>query len=153
QLLDLLRQGVKRRLMADVPIGFFLSGGIDSALSTALAAEMASTRIKTFTLTYGEQSTTAGKEQDRRWARWTAEKYATDHHEERIEFGDFPARFRQILTAFDEPFAGVVSTWFLSQLISRHVKVALAGDGADELFGSYLSHRLAYPLANWARFR
>jgi asparagine synthase (glutamine-hydrolysing) len=152
-LLDLLRQGVKRRLMSDVPIGFFLSGGIDSALSTALAAEMASTRIKTFTLTYGEQSTTAGKEQDRRWARWTAEKYATDHHEERIEFGDFPARFRQILTAFDEPFAGVVSTWFLSQLISRHVKVALAGDGADELFGSYLSHRLAYPLANWARFR
>ena len=53
---------------------------------------------------------------------------------------------------FDEPFAGVVSSYFLSQLIARHVKVALAGDGADELFGSYLSHRLAQPLANYSRY-
>ncbi len=53
------------------------------------------------------------------------------------------------MTAFDEPFSGVVSTYFLAQLIARHVKVALAGDGADELFGSYLSHRLAFPLANY----
>lgn len=153
RLLELLRQGVKRRFMSDVPIGFFLSGGIDSSLSTALAAEQSGGKIKTFTLTYGNESTTEGKEQDRRWARWVAEKYETEHHEESVQFADFPASIRQILRCFDEPFAGVVSTFFLSQLISQHVKVAVAGDGADELFGSYLPHRLATPLANFPQFQ
>src|SRR5262245_57076780 len=152
RFLTLLRQGVERRLMSDVPIGFFLSGGLDSSLSTALAAELSPGRIKTFTLTYASESTTAGKEQDRRWARWVAEKYGTDHHEETIAFSNFPEHLRRILRCFDEPFAGVVSSYFLSQLIAKHVKVALAGDGADELFGSYLSHRLAQPLANYARY-
>src|SRR6185503_21215638 len=78
--------------------------------------------------------------------------YDTDHHEEVIEFSNFPEHLRRILTCFDEPFAGVVSSYFLSQLIARHVKVALSGDGADELFGSYLSHRLAQPMANYARY-
>jgi asparagine synthase (glutamine-hydrolysing) len=151
QFLALLRQGVERRFMADVPIGFFLSGGLDSSLSTAIAAEL-SGRIKTFTLTYGPGSTTAGKEQDRRWARWVADRYGTDHHEEAIEFTSFPDSIRTIISCFDEPFSGVVSTYFLAQLIGRHVKVALAGDGADELFGSYLSHRLAQPLAHYRRF-
>jgi asparagine synthase (glutamine-hydrolysing) len=153
RLLELLRRGVQRRLMADVPIGFFLSGGIDSSLSTALAAEMCPGRIKTFTLTYAGESTTEGKEQDRFWARWVADKYQTDHHEETIAFADFPSSLRRILSCFDEPFAGVVSTYFLAQLISKHVKVAVSGDGADELFGSYLSHRLALPLANYAAYR
>jgi asparagine synthase (glutamine-hydrolysing) len=153
RLLELLRRGVQRRLMADVPIGFFLSGGLDSSLSTALAAELSPGRIKTFTLTYGSESTTPGKEADRRWARWVADRYHTEHHEETIAFADFPSQFRRILEAFDEPFAGVVSTYFLAQLISRHVKVALAGDGADELFGSYLSHRLAWPLARYAEYQ
>jgi asparagine synthase (glutamine-hydrolysing) len=152
RFLDLLRQGVERRLMSDVPIGFFLSGGLDSSLSTALAAELSRGRISTFTLTYASASTTPGKEQDRRWARWVAEKYGTEHHEETIEFSNFPENLRRILRCFDEPFAGVVSSYFLSQLIARHVKVALAGDGADELFGSYLSHRLAQPLANFAQY-
>lgn len=152
EFLRLLRQGVQRRLMSDVPIGFFLSGGLDSSLSTALAAEQ-SGRIKTFTLTYGSESTTAGKEQDRRWAQWVADKYQTEHHEEKIEFSNYPENLRRILGCFDEPFAGVVSSYFLSQLIARHVKVALAGDGADELFGSYLSHRLAQPLANFTEFK
>ena len=152
RFLGLLRQGVERRLMSDVPIGFFLSGGLDSSLSTALAAEVSPGPIKTFTLAYANESTTPGKEQDRRWARWVAEKYGTEHHEETIEFSNFPENLRKILTCFDEPFAGVVSSYFLSQLIARHVKVALAGDGADELFGSYLSHRLAQPLANYPQY-
>jgi asparagine synthase (glutamine-hydrolysing) len=143
ELLRLLRAAVKRRLLSDVPIGFFLSGGLDSSLTTALAAEEAGGRIQTFTLTYAEDSSTAGKEADRRWARWIAERYATDHHEEEIQFGHFPQALRRVLRAFDEPFAGVISTYFLSQRIARHVKVAVAGDGADELFGSYRSHRLA----------
>jgi asparagine synthase (glutamine-hydrolysing) len=143
ELLTRMRRAVARRLMSDVPVGFSLSGGIDSSLTTALAAEVTQARIKTFTLTYEHDSTTTGKEQDRRWARWVADRYDTEHHEETITVGDYPSSLRKILRAFDEPFAGVVSTYFLSQRMAQHVKVAVAGDGADELFGSYLSHRLA----------
>ena len=153
RLLALLRQGIERRLMSDVPIGFFLSGGIDSTLSTVLAAEISSTPIKTFTLTYSGDSTTEGKEQDTRWARWAAAKYGTEHHEERVEFSNFPENLRRIIQCFDEPFCGTVSTYFLSSLIAKHVKVAVSGDGADELFGSYLSHRLAQPLAQLDQYR
>ena len=152
RLLMLLRRGVQRRLLSDVPIGFFLSGGIDSSLSTVLAAELSPAKIKTFTLTYSQESTTEGKEEDRRWARWVAERYETEHHEETIQVSNFPENLRRSLTCFDEPYAGVVSTYFLAQLMSQHVKVSLSGDGADELFGSYLSHRLAFPLANYQRY-
>lgn len=152
RLLGLLRQGVERRLMADVPIGFFLSGGIDSSLSTALAAELSRGPVQTFTLTYAPDSTTEGKEEDRRWAKWVADRYGTEHYEETVTFSRFPETLRRILTCFDEPFSGVVSTYYLAELIGRHVKVALSGDGADELFGSYLSHRLAFPLANYAEY-
>lgn len=143
ELLARMRKAVSRRLMSDVPVGFFLSGGIDSSLTTALAAEQSSSPVKTFTLTYAGGSTTSGKEQDRRWARWVAEKYQTDHREETITASGYPESIRRILRAFDEPFAGVVSTYFLSQRMAQHVKVAVAGDGADELFGSYRSHRIA----------
>jgi asparagine synthase (glutamine-hydrolysing) len=152
-LLALLRKGVERRLMSDVPIGFFLSGGIDSTLSTALAAEISPGRIKTFTLTYAQGSSTEGKDQDQRWARWAAEKYGTEHYEERVEFSNFPENLRRIIGCFDEPFSGTVSTYYLSRLIAQHVKVAVSGDGADELFGSYLSHRLAFPLARFDEYR
>lgn len=143
ELLARLRIAVRRRLMSDVPVGFFLSGGIDSSLTTALAAETAESQVKTYTLAYDDDATTAGKEQDRRWARWVAERYGTEHHEETVTVASYPDALRKILRAFDEPFAGVVSTYFLSQRIAQHVKVAVGGDGADELFGSYLSHRLA----------
>ncbi len=146
QLLELLRQGVKRRLISDVPIGFFLSGGIDSSLSTALAAELSSTPIKTFTLKYSAQASTPGKELDLKCAREIAARYGTDHLEETIDFSDFQCDLPAVLSHFDEPFSGVISTYFLSRLIAKHVKVAISGDGADELFGSYLSHRLATPL-------
>jgi asparagine synthase (glutamine-hydrolysing) len=143
ELLARMRRAVGRRLMSDVPVGFFLSGGIDSSLTTALAAEATSSPVKTFTLTYAGRSTTAGKEADCKWARWVAAHYGTEHHEETIDVANYPASIRKILRAFDEPFAGVVSTYFLSQRIAQHVKVAVAGDGADELFGSYRSHRIA----------
>ena len=143
ELLSRMRRAVRRRLMSDVPVGFFLSGGIDSSLTTALAAEVSPSRVKTFTLTYAGDSTTAGKEEDRRWAGWVAQHFGTEHHEETIGISNYPASIRKILQAFDEPFAGVISTYFLSQRIAQHVKVAVAGDGADELFGSYRSHRMA----------
>lgn len=143
ELLAALREAVRRRLLSDVPIGFYLSGGLDSSLSTALAATLSSQPIKTFTLTYDEPSTTPGKEEDRRFARRVSEQYGTEHHEERLSALDFAQELPRILRHFDQPFSGVVSSYFLARLIARHVKVALSGDGADELFGSYLSHRLA----------
>ena len=146
ELIRRLGDAVERRLLGDVPIGFFLSGGIDSSLVTALAAERVGS-LRTFSLTYADQATTPGKEADRTWARWVAAKYGTGHHEETLTIDRFPETLPAILDAFDEPFAGVTSTWHLSRAISKHVKVAMAGDGADELFGSYLSHRLAEPLA------
>jgi asparagine synthase (glutamine-hydrolysing) len=153
EILRLLGAAVARRLMSDVPIGFFLSGGIDSSLVTALAAEASGSRIRTFSLTYTAEATTPGKEADRRWARRVAERWGTDHHEEALPTERFSDTLPCVLACFDEPFAGVTSTWHLSRLMARHVKVALAGDGADELFGSYLSHRLALPLANLQAWR
>ena len=147
-----LRQGVERRLMSDAD-RFLSERRIDSTLSTVLAAEISSSPIKTFTLTYAGTSTTEGKEQDRRWARWAAEKYGTEHYEETVEFSNFPENLRRIIECFDEPFSGTVSTYFLASLIARHVKVAVSGDGADELFGSYLSHRLAQPLARFDQYQ
>ncbi|MGE0488559.1 MAG: asparagine synthase (glutamine-hydrolyzing) [Vulcanimicrobiota bacterium] len=149
ELLERLAAGVKRRLVSDVPIGFFLSGGVDSSLSTALAAEASPNQIKTFTLKYTADSSTPGKELDLKCAREIAQRYDTDHHEELMDFSHFKEELPAVLSHFDEPFSGVISTYFLSRLISKHVKVALSGDGADELFGSYLSHRLAKPLADY----
>ena len=149
ELLNRLRRGVKRRLVSDVPIGFFLSGGVDSSLSTAIAAEASPQQIMTFTLKYTEDSSTPGKELDLKCAREIATQYGTDHHEELMDFTHFKEELPAVLSHFDEPFSGVVSTYFLSRLISKHVKVAISGDGADELFGSYLSHRLANPLAHY----
>ena len=97
ELLVRLKTAVRRRLMSDVPVGFFLSGGIDSSLTVALAAELAPTRVKTFTLTYADHATTAGKEGDRKWARWVAERYGTEHHEETISFANYPDTLPPIL--------------------------------------------------------
>jgi len=152
RIIDVLRASVRRRLISDVPVGFFLSGGLDSSLSTAIAASESSGTIKTFTLVYPQGQATEGKFEDQRFAREIARQYGTEHHEELMDFTDFCHEFPRIISHFDEPFAGVLSTYFLARLIARHVKVALSGDAADELFGSYLSHRLAYPLYNYRNF-
>ena len=107
--------------------------------------EYSSIPIKTFTLVYEESH--KGKDADRMLARAIADRIGSEHHEHLMRVSDIPEALSDIVEAFDEPFSGVLSTYFLSQEIRRHVKVALSGDGADELFGSYLSHRLAEPLA------
>jgi asparagine synthase (glutamine-hydrolysing) len=153
RLIELLKNAVSMRLISDVPIGFFLSGGLDSSLSTAIAATISTGRIKTFTLTYPRGQAMEGKFEDQEFARRISQQYDTEHYEEIIDFTDLCDEFPKVITHFDEPFAGVISTYFLARLIARHVKVALSGDGADELFGSYLSHRLAYPVHNMLRYR
>jgi asparagine synthase (glutamine-hydrolysing) len=145
-ILKYLQEGIQKRFMSDVPIGFYLSGGIDSSLTTALASELLPGKLKTFTLIYHDQACHAGKQQDRDWARFVSKQLGSEHHEEELHFGNFPDELRAILRCFDQPFAGVVSSYFLARLLAKHVKVAISGDGADELFGSYLSHRLAVPV-------
>lgn len=139
-LLEHLKESIRLRLVSDVPVGFFLSGGLDSSLVASIAAKERA--IKTFTLTYPDKPN-EGKLLDEEYARVISKKYGTEHFEEPIKFSYFPKEFPKIISHFDEPFSGTVSTYFLSKLISKHVKVVISGDGADELLGSYLSHRMA----------
>ena len=147
----LLQDSVRLQMRSDVPFGAYLSGGVDSSSVVALLAELGAGRIKTFTLVYDDDL--PNKENDRRFARMVAERYGTEHHEHLVTFNDLPEKLDQVVRAFDEPFSGVISTYFITQSIARHVKVALSGDGADEMFASYLAHRLASPLAAYASGR
>jgi len=148
QIRALLEDSVRLQMRSDVPFGAYLSGGIDSSSVVALLAKLGASKIKTFTLVYDDNF--SNKEEDRHFARVVAQRYGTEHHEHRVTFADLPEKIDHVVRSFDEPFSGVISTYFITQSISRHVKVALSGDGADEMFGSYLAHRLAAPLAAYA---
>ncbi len=141
----LLEQAVQRQCEADVRSGAYLSGGIDSSSVVAILASISSRPLETFTLVYDEPI--AGKDADRAFAIEMAKRYGTLHRECLVRPQDVRNRAEAILNAFDEPFSGVISTYFLTQFMAEHVKVALSGDGADEIFGSYKPHRLAGPLA------
>jgi asparagine synthase (glutamine-hydrolysing) len=132
ELLDAqLRQAVADRLVADVPVGAFLSGGADSSLVVAMAAHEVSGRLKTFSVGF-EGNNELG------YARRVAQEYATDHHE--LVLRPESCRVAEcLLDFFDEPFgdSSAVPTYFVSKLARDHVTVALSGDGGDELFGGY----------------
>jgi len=145
---ELLTDSVRLRLRADVPVGAYLSGGVDSSSVVALASQIGGQRVKTFSLVY--ENAQGGKDEDRRFALELAEQYGTEHFEYVMTANEVVESLPEVVAAFDEPFSGVTSTYFLTRLIAQHVKVALSGDGADELFGSYLPHRLARPLAHYA---
>lgn len=129
----LLAQAVKRRLMADVPLGVFLSGGIDSSTVAALTAGMVS-RIKTFSIGFSEASY-----DESRYARLVASRFATDHHERILSADACGSLLPGIVARFDEPMAdpSIVPTFLLSQVTRENVTVALGGDGPDELFYGY----------------
>ena len=141
----LLEDAVRLEMRSDVPVGAYLSGGLDSSSVVALMSGLGARKVKTFTLVY--EDALPNKNSDRTFARQVSAMYQTEHYEQLVRYQDVPENFDAIQGAFDEPFSGVISTFFLTELIARHVKVALSGDGADELFGSYLPHRLAQPLA------
>jgi asparagine synthase (glutamine-hydrolysing) len=150
-LLELLEDAVKLRMQCDVPYGAYLSGGVDSSSVVAIMSQQQSRPVKTFCLGYEDKPSGQffGKAQDIVYSRSMSDRLGTEHHEYIISAKEFSERMPEILLAFDEPFSGVVSTFFISILIKRHVKVALSGDGADELFGSYLSHRMAFPIEHF----
>ena len=140
----LLEDSVRLRMRADVPFGAYLSGGVDSSSVVALMSKIGGNRVKTFSLVYADE--VQHKAADQAFARKVARQFGTEHHEYVLTCDEVTNSIDAVLDAFDEPFSGVTSTFFITRLIARHVKVALSGDGADELFGSYLPHRLAQPL-------
>lgn len=141
-LLGHLERSIKTRLESDVDVATMLSGGLDSSAVTALASSFSNKRLKTFNLFYPEFKS-EGKHSDYTWAKELAKKLETDHHEIPITHSDLKNALVNIIDTFAEPFAGVVSTYFISEHISKYCKVALTGDGSDEIFGSYFYPRLA----------
>jgi asparagine synthase (glutamine-hydrolysing) len=132
---SLLRQAVERRLVADVPLGAFLSGGLDSSTVVAFMAETAGPRVKTFTIGFA-----GGKEYDERaHARIVAERFGTEHTEFVVEPKALDLVDR-LVWHHDGPFgdSSAVPTYVLSELTRSRVTVALNGDGGDEAFGGYL---------------
>jgi len=150
-LLSLLDDAVRLRMQCDVPYGAYLSGGVDSSSVVALMCRHQTQPVITFCLGYDDdpQGQFAGKSLDIQYARLMSGRLHTQHHEYILSATEFAERLPEVLQAFDEPFSGTISTFFLSILIHRHVKVALSGDGADELFGSYLAHRLSWPIYHY----
>jgi asparagine synthase (glutamine-hydrolysing) len=154
-LLTLLDDAVRLRMDCDVPYGAYLSGGVDSSSVATLMCRHQSQPVTTFSLGYDEPGSGqfAGKTLDVEYARLMSQRLGTSHHEYILSSEEFARRLPEVLQSFDEPFSGTVSTFFLSILIHQHVKVALSGDGADELFGSYLAHRLAWPMHHYLRLK
>jgi asparagine synthase (glutamine-hydrolysing) len=141
---ELLEDSVKLRMRSDVPFGAYLSGGVDSSSVVAIMSRLGMQKVKTFSLVYEDDF--KNKSADQKYAKQISDMYGTDHYEHVLSWSEVVNSLEDVLNAFDEPFSGVTSTYFVTGLISQHVKVALSGDGADELFGSYLPHRLAQPL-------
>jgi len=144
QLIGLLKLSVERRLVSDVPLGVFLSGGIDSSSIVALMAELIPPeQIKTFSIGFKEKSFDESS-----YAREVARQFGTDHHEQILTPGKMIDILPEVWDLLDEPFAdaSIIPTYLLSKFTRQFVTVALGGDGGDELFAGYdpfLAHLFA----------
>ena len=133
-----LEETVKMRLMSDVPLGMFLSGGVDSSAIAALIKKMVSGPVKTFSVGYAEE-----KYSELGYAAQVAKAIGTDHHEVRVSMEDFFNALPRLIWHEDEPITwpSSVSLHFVSKLAAEQVKVVLTGEGSDELFGGYERYR------------
>ncbi|MBN2059372.1 MAG: asparagine synthase (glutamine-hydrolyzing) [Deltaproteobacteria bacterium] len=145
-LFELLESAVKRRLIADVPLGAFLSGGIDSSIIVALMARNSKKTVKTFSIGYRDLPSF----DETAYAREVAALNNTDHYEFKLGYRDIIDAFPSVLENLDEPFAdsSAVPTYIVSRETKDHVTVALSGDGGDELFAGYRMYQGEY----WAKF-
>jgi asparagine synthase (glutamine-hydrolysing) len=150
ELRSRLRDSVRAHLVSDVPVGVLLSGGVDSAFLAALAAEESSEPLRTFSIGFEERSFNELAD-----ARLVAERYGTQHRELVLR-PDAALLLPALADAFDEPFAdsSALPTYLVSQLAAADVKVALSGEGGDELFGGYYTYAadlLAARIGGFAR--
>ena len=143
-IIELLKQSVKRRLISDVPLGVFLSGGIDSSAITALAQQENPNKIKTFSIGFEDPSFDESK-----YALLASQHIGTEHHEQKMTPADLLNIIPNLPDILDEPMAdaSILPTYLLSKFTREHVTVALGGDGGDELFAGYPTY-LAHKLAN-----
>jgi asparagine synthase (glutamine-hydrolysing) len=151
RMIFLLKQSVKRRLISDVPLGVFLSGGIDSSTITAFAQQEVPGRVKTFSISFEDPSFDESK-----YAFLVSKHLGTEHYEKRMTATDLLDIVPHLPEILDEPMAdaSILPTYLLSQFTREHVKVALGGDGGDELFAgypTYLAHRWARPYERFLR--
>jgi asparagine synthase (glutamine-hydrolysing) len=132
-LREVLSDAVRSHLVSDVPLGAFLSGGIDSSLVVGLMAETSGARVKTFSIGFDEPAF-----DELEHARRVAQHFGTDHHEFVVK-PDGVGILDRLVWHFDEPFAdsSAIPTWYVSEMARQHVTVVLSGDGGDELFGGY----------------
>ena len=135
---ELFRESVRLRLMADVPLGMFLSGGIDSSAIAAVMSGMVSEPIKTFSVAFAEREAN-----ELEYARLVADAYKTNHHEIVVSPEQFFDALPRLVWHEDEPLAhpSSVALYFVSRLASQHVKVVLTGEGSDEMLAGYGRYR------------
>lgn len=143
---DMFRHSVKLRLMADVPLGMFLSGGIDSSAICAMMSQMVDEPIKTFSVGFKEREANEFE-----YARIVAKKYKTEHYEITITPEQFFAELPNLVWHEDEPigFIASVPLYFVSKLAQKHVKVVLTGEGSDEILAGYGRYAKALQLLNY----
>jgi len=148
ELHETLSSAVEDRLVSDVPLGCFLSGGIDSSLVVALARKIYGPGLKTFTVSFPG---TVRDEGD--IARRVADKLGTDHHQIDIHPADMESEYLATLAKCPEPLGddSFIPTYFISRATRQHVTVALSGDGGDELFGGYPKYRQIKLGQQWGR--
>src|SRR5947207_12371380 len=135
---ELFRTSVKLRLMSDVPLGMFLSGGIDSSAIAAVMSQMVAEPMKTFSVAFN-----VPEANELEYARIVAKAFRTDHHEVLVQPSNFAAALPHLIWHEDEPIAhpSSVALYFVSQLAQRYVKVVLTGEGSDELLAGYYRYR------------
>jgi asparagine synthase (glutamine-hydrolysing) len=133
EILERLREAVRIRLISDVPLGAFLSGGLDSSMVVALMAGICNDSVKTFSISFAQE-----EYNEAHYARMVADRYQTDHHEFKVT-PDARAIFPELVWHYNEPFAdpSAIPTYYVSKLARQHVTVVLNGDGGDENFAGY----------------
>ena len=149
ELEQLLRDAIRIRLRSDVPLGVFLSGGIDSSGIAALASTEGAGRIKTFSIGFEEQDY-----DELAYARLSAERYGTEHHELIVRDHDLSV-LPELMYHLDEPFAdpSALPTYYVCREARKHVTVCLSGDGGDEVFAGYTRYRQAQRHGRWDALR
>ena len=138
ELVERLQESVRLRMISEVPLGAFLSGGVDSSAVVAMMAEVSAAPVNTCSISFSD-----AKYDESQYAQQVAQRYRTRHHVERVESDDFDL-IDLLARLYDEPYAdsSAIPTYRVCQLARKHVTVALSGDGGDESFGGYRRYRL-----------
>jgi asparagine synthase (glutamine-hydrolysing) len=137
ELAERLRESVQMRLMSEVPLGAFLSGGVDSSAVVAMMAGLSKSKVNTCSISFGDPRYNESK-----FAQKVADQYSTNHHVEEVQSDDFKL-IDTLASLYDEPFAdsSAMPTYRVCELARKHVTVALSGDGGDENFAGYRRYR------------